>query len=174
MALVGLPGVGKSTIGRRLAAHLERDFFDTDELIEKQVGLTVAEIFEQRGEAGFRRLESLALLQVADEALSAVVATGGGIVTSPDSRDFLRQRTFAVFLRSPPQALVARIARSSKRPLLRAGDVGAKLALLHEQRVPLYRNVASLEIDIAGQSSSRVARLIADSLAQFANAAQDR
>ena len=148
IALVGLPAVGKSTIGRRLAALLGRAFYDTDDVVEATTGRSIASIFEQDGELRFRDFETRALEQIEQLQEASVIATGGGIVTAEPSRRFLTNRTFAVYLRSPPGRLLTRLGRSNRRPMFRSGDVAKKIADLHTQRDPLYRAVARLEVDV--------------------------
>ena len=149
ICLVGLPAVGKSTIGKGLAARLGIAFYDTDELVEETAGRTVGRIFEQEGEARFRELESEALHRVGHSRHAAVIATGGGIVTFEPNRQFLARSAFAIYLRSPLELLVRRLARSNRRPLFQSGDIAARLAGLHGQRDALYLSVARMAVDVA-------------------------
>jgi shikimate kinase len=149
ICLVGLPAVGKSTIGKSLAARLGIAFYDTDELVEESAGRSVGSIFEQDGESRFRELESDALHRVAHGQHAAVVATGGGIVTFEPNRQFLARNAFVIYLRSPLEPLVRRLARSDRRPLFQSADIAARLAALHEQRHALYLGVAHMAIDVA-------------------------
>lgn len=153
IALVGLPGVGKSTVGKRLALELGRVFIDTDAWIEATTGHSVQTLFEQQGEAAFRVLEGHALKDIAQQHPDAVIATGGGIVVVQAHCDFLRSRACTVYLNASETTLLARLKRNpNKRPLFRSGDVAAKLARMNEERRPLYRAVARLTCDLDGRS----------------------
>lgn len=174
IALVGLPGVGKSSIGRRLARRLDRSFVDTDRAIEERLGCTIAELFEKEGEPRFRALEreTLAALLTGDDARAGlVVATGGGIVLDPTNRERLRAEAVTVYLRSAPQALLSRHRNDGRRPLLRGDDVGAVLMRLHAERDPLYREVAAHTVDAEGGTVPRLAACIASLVERPATAA---
>jgi len=147
IALVGLPGVGKSTIGRRLARVMGRTLLDTDAMVEAAAGLSIAEIFEREGEPVFRELEAAALARCMTHGSESVISTGGGIVLAPRNRTCLATETFAIYLRVPAERLISRLARG-QRPAFRSGDVAGKLSILEEQRDPLYRAVASLTLDV--------------------------
>lgn len=141
ISLVGLPGVGKSTIGRRVAQRLGLAFVDCDARFEALLGEPIAAFFEREGEAAFRDHEQALLGEVLGEA-DAVVATGGGVVLRADNRRLLRERTVCVYLSAPPSALLPRLVRNQRRPLLRVADPEARLVELAETRDPLYREVA--------------------------------
>jgi shikimate kinase len=159
IALVGLSGAGKSTVGPRLAGRLGMPLLDTDALVAAAAGMPVAAIFAARGEAAFRDLEAAALA----EALAGqpvVLATGGGAVLREASRALLRARAFVVWLDAPDAALLARLrASAEERPLL-AGDAAARLAALRAARGPLYAEVAHLAVDTAGLSPAEVVERI--------------
>jgi shikimate kinase len=169
IALVGLPAVGKSTIGRRLALSMERVFYDTDDLVEDIAGRSIVDIFEKEGEPRFRELEGIALERIHRRKQAAVVATGGGIVSAERSRDFLARRAFSIYLRSSQSRIVARLSRSNKRPLFSSGNVSDTLARLHAQRDPLYRAVARLTVDVGSSSMATVLATIAERLAYVAS-----
>lgn len=114
--LTGFMGAGKSTVGRHLAEILGWPFVDLDEMIARQAGESVAEIFQRSGEAEFRRLEAAALRSL-DEIERVVVATGGGVMTSNENRDWMQQRGLSVWLDVPLTVLTDR---------LRAGPPGAR------------------------------------------------
>ena len=153
VSLVGLPGVGKSTLGARLAKRLELPFVDCDALIEKQFGAPIAEFFEREGEAAFRDHEAAVL---ADQlALGmAVVATGGGAVVRAGNRRLLRERSICFYLRAEPDALLVRLGRSTRRPLLQVADLESRLMALFREREPFYLDVASFVIETKGRSSA--------------------
>jgi shikimate kinase len=161
VVLVGLMGTGKSTVGKKLATALAYDFFDTDAEIERRIGSTVAEIFEQHGEAFFRAAEEEVLAELLGRAAPMVMATGGGVVLSETNRSRLGPPHHVVWLRAEVRTLVSRMTPkgAAKRPLL-AGDVGSRLAEMAEARSDLYRQVAMTIVDVDDLSSERVCEII--------------
>jgi shikimate kinase len=144
--LVGMPGSGKSTVGRELAGRLGVPFVDLDERIEREAGSTVPEIFRHEGEASFRALEASALVKSSMED-PAVIACGGGVVLEPANRITLRNTGVAVFLDVPLDELRRRVEPTSDRPLIRKeGDLDE----LFESRGPLYREFAAHVVDASG------------------------
>lgn len=144
--LVGMPGAGKSVVGRELAGRLGVPFVDLDTEIERAQGRSVPELFEAIGEAGFRALEAEALTE-ASMADPSVVACGGGVVLEPANRITLRNTGTAVFLDVPLEQLRARVTPAADRPLIRAsGDLERLLA----EREPLYREFAAHVVDASG------------------------
>ena len=137
IALVGLMGVGKTTVGRRLAKRLGRRFFDSDEEIEKASGRTVAGYFRDHGEAAFRAGE----LRVIERLLAEpdiVLATGGGAFIHPDTHAALKERAITVWLKGDFETIMERVSKKDTRPLLRVADPRAKMRELMEQRHPIY------------------------------------
>ncbi|WP_057882948.1 shikimate kinase [Tsuneonella troitsensis] len=137
VALVGLMGVGKSTVGRKLAALIGADFVDADEAIEEAAGMTVSEMFERFGEAHFRDGERRVIARLIDEG-HGVIATGGGAFVNDETRALLIGRAIAVWIDCPIDILVERTARRDTRPLLKAGDPGEILRRLHRERAGFY------------------------------------
>jgi shikimate kinase len=137
VVLVGLMGVGKSTVGRRLAAMLGRDFVDADEEIEKAAQRSIPEIFEDFGEAYFRDGERRVIARLIEEN-GGVIATGGGAFVDPDTRALILERAIAVWIDCSIETLVERTSRRDTRPLLRNGDPREILTKLFEQRQPFY------------------------------------
>jgi len=160
VVLVGLPGSGKSTTGRRLAKILAVPFADSDDLVEHCAGRSVREIFAGSGEAEFRRIEAVAVLAALTQ-FEGVLALGGGALSAAETRDALAaSRIPVVSLRAPLATLVLRVGDGHTRPLL-AGDPAARLAALAEQREPLYREVATFTVDTEHRTPARVAATIA-------------
>jgi shikimate kinase len=141
--LVGMMGAGKTTVGKKLAKTLGWAFADLDRVIEKSTGVTVATIFEIEGEAGFRSRESQALFQCGREE-KQVVATGGGVVLSPQNRACLSAGGLVVYLHAAPELLYERTRHDKGRPLLQVADPLARIRTLVERRDPLYREVADI------------------------------
>lgn len=155
--LVGPPGAGKSTIGRRLARLRNLDFVDSDNEIEARCGVDIGFIFEKEGEDGFRDRETR-MLDELSERNNVLLATGGGSVMRDDNRRMLASRGFVVYLLATVDQQLARTQHSSKRPLLNTGDRRATLEQLFAVRDPLYREVADLVIETQGRQAKSVAR----------------
>lgn len=137
VVLVGLMGVGKSTIGRRLATALRRDFVDADEAIERAANRTIAEIFAAHGEGYFRDGERRVIARLIAER-RGVIATGGGAFVDPETRALILQQGIAIWLDSDLATLVERTSRNDNRPLLRNGDPEDILRNLQQTRAPFY------------------------------------
>ena len=151
IALVGLPGSGKSTVGRQLARRLQVAFVDSDHAIEAQIGLSIREYFEREGEDRFRDMEEAVIDELTQEQ-KGVLATGGGTVLRTANRQRLRERTQVVYLSSSPDELFRRLRHDVNRPLLQVADPQNRLRDLHTLRDPLYRQTANFVIE-AGRSS---------------------
>ncbi len=135
--LVGLMGAGKTRIGKRLAERLNLPFIDTDHAIEEETGKTIADLFAALGEPGFRDGERRMIARLLEQPIS-IIAAGGGAFLDPATRERIRTRAVSVWLRADLDTLVARTARSNRRPLLEGVDRRAKLAELMEVRYPIY------------------------------------
>ncbi|MCB0943038.1 MAG: shikimate kinase [Mycobacterium sp.] len=160
--LVGLPGSGKSTIGRRLAKAMGLTLLDTDAAIEEKTGRTVAEIFAADGEPGFRRIEE----QVVREALQThdgILSLGGGAVTTPGVRDALAAQT-VVYLEISAAEGVRRTGGNTVRPLLAGPDRAEKYRALMNERIPLYRRVATIRVNTNRRNPGAVVRYIVSRL----------
>jgi shikimate kinase len=137
IVLVGLMGVGKSTVGRRLAAMLHRGFVDADDAIEEAAQRTIPEIFEEFGEPYFRDGERRVIARLIDEA-AGVIATGGGAFVDAETRTLILERAIAVWIDCDVDTLVERTSRRDTRPLLKNGDPKAILARLASERRDFY------------------------------------
>ncbi len=158
VVLVGPPGAGKSTIGRKLARELGVQLYDTDAGIEEQTGRTIADIFATDGEAEFRKIEEQVVRRaVLDEP--GVVSLGGGAVLSENTRALLREHT-VVYLEISVAEGLRRTGTSNARPLLNGADPGAKYRELMRRRRPLYREVATVRVRTDGRSPGRVVKMI--------------
>jgi shikimate kinase len=159
IALVGLPGSGKSTVGRQLARRLQLPFFDSDHVIEERLGYSIREAFERDGEAYFRDLEE-AVLNELSQIPSSVVSTGGGAVLRPATRQRLRDRGQVVYLNSSPDELFRRLRHDVNRPLLQVADPLTRLRDLYTTRDPLYRETAHFVIETGRPSVATLVNMI--------------
>ena len=137
IVLVGLMGVGKSTVGRRLARRLGLPFVDTDSAIEDAAGYSAAEVFERYGEEDFRDGERRLVARLVNGHVG-VIATGGGVFVDPRTRELLNERAITVWLDAPVEVLSKRTARRDTRPLLRTADPKATLERLADERRSFY------------------------------------
>jgi shikimate kinase len=160
--LVGLPGSGKSTIGRRLAKALGVRMLDTDAVIEQQTGRSIADIFATDGEKEFRRIEE-AVVRAALAEYDGILSLGGGAVTTPGVREALVGHT-VVFLEISAAEGVRRTGGNTVRPLLAGPDRAAKFRALMSQRVPLYRRVATIRVNTNRRNPGAVVRHIVSRL----------
>ncbi len=160
--LIGMPGSGKSTIGRRLAKSLGVSMLDTDSVIEQTDGRTIPEIFTTDGEKGFRRIEE----QVIRDTLvshDGVLSLGGGAITSPGVREALSGHT-VIYLEISATEGIRRTGGTTVRPLLAGGDRAEKFRALMSQRVPLYRKAATLRVNTNRRNPGAVVRYIVSRL----------
>jgi shikimate kinase len=141
ISLVGLMGVGKSTIGRRLATRLNLDFVDADSEIEEAAGLTINEIFERFGEDHFRDGERRVIARLFD-GRPKVIATGGGAFMNEETRAMMLDQSITVWIDADIDTLAERVARKDNRPLLRGRDARQVLGELAEKRNPFYAMAA--------------------------------
>ncbi len=160
LALVGLMGAGKSTVGRECARRLARPFVDTDDVAVELSGLRdVAEIFAAGGEQLFRTHERSAVADVCVSPEPLVIACGGGVVLDSQNRKALRASSVVVWLRAPVAELVKRCGDGSTRPLLR-GDPAAALTRLERLRAPAYEAAAHCVVETEGLDRAAVAEVV--------------
>jgi shikimate kinase len=151
VVLVGPMGSGKTSVGRRLACVLKRDFFDSDFEIVARTGVSIDHIFDVEGEQGFRKRETQMLADLC-EIKNIVIATGGGIVISPKNREMLKHDNFVVYLSSTIEQLLKRTMNSKSRPLLEQSSNREKtIRDLVLKRESLYKQVADVVIDTTGK-----------------------
>jgi shikimate kinase len=160
IALVGMMGAGKSSIGRRLAARLNVAFRDADSEIETAAGCTIPEIFERYGEPAFRDCERKVISRLIVEP-PHVLATGGGAFMDAETRAQIKAHAVSVWIRAPVEVLLARVKRKENRPLLKTGDPHEILTRLLKEREPVYA-LADLVCDSEnGPHAENVERLLA-------------
>lgn len=159
LALVGMPGSGKSTVGRYLSRRLGLPFFDSDHVIEERLGCSIREFFEREGEQAFRDVEE-EVIRGLSVAASGVLATGGGAVLREANRRCLREAGHVVYLRSTPEEIVRRVRHDTQRPLLQGGDPLGRLRTLYAERDPLYRETAHFIIETGRPSVPTLVNMI--------------
>ncbi|APV43544.1 shikimate kinase [Dehalogenimonas formicexedens] len=164
ISLIGFMGSGKSTVGKRLARRLERDFIETDRLIEERAGMPVGDIFQERGETWFRDAEQEVIKGISDSAQNAVIACGGGAVIRQANIEQLKRCSVVVYLETPIPALKERLASSRKRPLLNRPDRDTVIEELHEARRPVYEAAADVTVKTGKRPFAAVISEIIDRL----------
>lgn len=159
ISLVGMPGGGKSTVGRHLARHLQTRFLDADHEIERHVDCSIRVYFEKAGEESFRDIEQEVISQLVEQQ-GAVIATGGGAVLREATRRLLHERTTVVYLRSTPEELFRRLRHDTHRPLLQVSDPLRKLRKLYAERDPLYRRTSHFIIETGRPSVHTLVNMV--------------
>jgi shikimate kinase len=159
LALIGLPGSGKSTVGHQLARRLGLPFRDSDHEIESRIGCTIREFFEREGEPAFRDIEEEVIRELTDGS-PAVLATGGGAVLRAANRQRLRDSAHVVYLRSSPDELYRRLRHDRHRPLLQVADPLQRLRTLYDERDPLYRETCHFVIETGRPSVATLVNMV--------------
>jgi shikimate kinase len=154
--LVGMPGCGKSTLGRLLSKRLGKPFYDADVELERRLGVTIPVIFELEGEPGFRDREETVLADLVLQS-NVIVSTGGGVILRPSNRERLKQGGTVLYLHATPATLWERTRHSKHRPLLQAPDPFARVQELYATRDALYREVADTVVESDREQVSRLA-----------------
>ncbi len=167
VVLIGMPGAGKTTVGRRVAKRLGEQFLDADDAIEERYHRTVAELFAEDGEPGFR-IKEAETIGVTLQQFDGVLALGGGALLRADTRERLRQAadagTHVVLLTASVRSLTVRVGSGASRPLL-AGNVRARLQALAAERSELFAALATSVVDTDGVNRQGVVGLVADAVA---------
>ena len=171
-ALVGMPGSGKSTVGRQLAHRAGVAFIDLDHRLELTIGTTIRAFFEAEGEARFRDLESEVLAEVIRQPGGLVLSTGGGAVLRPANRELLRELGNVLYLRAAPEEIYKRVKHDKTRPLLQGGNPMDKLRELYAVRDVLYRETAHFVIETGRPTVSTLVNMVMMQL-EMAAGAQD-
>ena len=147
IVLIGYMGSGKSTIGEKTARSLGMEFLDTDVLIEQQEGMTISELFAQKGEAYFRQKETEVIKELKKEKKKMVLATGGGLPMKEENQVLLKELGRVVYLKASVDTLVERLKEDTTRPLLKEGDLRKKIETMLEIRNPIYEKVADIVLE---------------------------
>jgi shikimate kinase len=156
---VGLMGAGKTTVGRAVARRLQRSFIDSDHEIEARTGARIPVIWELEGEEGFREREAHVIEELSRRD-GIVLATGGGAILRPETRNHLKNRGLVIYLRANPHDLWQRTRRDKNRPLLQTEDPKARLEELYEVRDPLYRECAHFVIETGRPSVNGLVNMV--------------
>lgn len=144
-------GAGKSSVGKRLARHLHRKFYDCDKILEERTGVAISTIFDLEGEVGFRQRETKILEELV-RLNNAVIATGGGVVLRDANIKLIKTHGVAIYLRASVQSQLKRTRHDKKRPLLQTRDRHATLEKLAKQRNPIYDKMADIIINTDNQT----------------------
>lgn len=160
--LIGPMGAGKSTIGRTLAKELKLDFFDSDEVIESRAGASIAWIFDVEGEEGFRRREQKVIDELTQKN-NIVLATGGGVIMTPENRNALAARGTVIYLKTSIQQQYERTKRDTKRPQLQTDNLEERLEYLRDEREPLYEELA----DVSFETDRLTVKAVANNIVKY-------
>lgn len=159
ISLVGLPGSGKSTVGRYLSRRLDIPFFDCDLEIEHQIGCSIRDYFERSGEESFRDIEASVVRRLT-LLPAGVISTGGGAVGRADNREILHASSRVIYLHSTPDEVFRRLRHDQSRPLLQVADPMGRLRDMYSVRDPLYREAAHIVIETGRPSVSSLVNTI--------------
>lgn len=160
--LIGPMGAGKSTIGRTLAKELKLAFYDSDEVIEERAGASVAWIYDIEGEDGFRKREQKVIDELTQKH-NIVLATGGGVVMTPENRNALAARGTVIFLMTSLKQQYERTKRDTKRPQLQTKDLENRLETLRQEREPYYQELA----DITFETDKLTVKAVANNIIKY-------
>jgi shikimate kinase len=166
LVLVGMPGSGKSTVGRWLAQTTALPFIDLDRRIEEKIGCLIVEFFASESEERFRDVESEALMNIS-HLRNCVLATGGGTVLRQVNRQWLRQQGEVVYLYATPAQLIPRLSQGPTRPLLQVSNPSERLTQLYQARDSLYRETAHHVVLTGTSSANKTAQTIVDTLGKW-------
>lgn len=164
VVLIGLMGAGKSTVGRELASYLGYSFLDTDDELERRMGVDIPTIFDVEGEVGFRKRES-SVVQDMPELKNTVISTGGGAVLLEENRNHLKKAGKIVYLSATVDTLYERTKHSKKRPLLKPETVKSDLKNLLDARESIYLSLADIVVRSGDYEPKEMSKFIADKLA---------
>lgn len=160
VCFIGLPGSGKSTIGRQLARNWGVEFVDSDQVLERHLGCSIKNFFAVHGEQAFRDAEAEVLAELARGQTACVLSTGGGAVLRAENRAVLHKNTTVFYLQSSPEDIARRLRNDTSRPLLQGEDPLKRLRDLLAVRAPLYEETAHFTIDTVRCSTAQVVRKV--------------
>lgn len=160
ISLIGMPGSGKTTVGRQLARRLGVQFLDSDRIIEERIGCSISKFFEREGEEAFRVLEEAALDDLTTTSGGGVLSTGGGAVVRSATRARLRERGQVVYLHALPDDIYRRLRHDTTRPLLQTAQPLERLRSLYAERDPLYRETAHFVMETGRPSVATLVNMV--------------
>lgn len=163
IVLCGFMGCGKSTIGKALSELSGMKFIDTDDFIEENEKMTIAEIFEKHGESHFRFLEKEAAKKLS-AASGFIISTGGGMLLNPETAEIFRETSHIVFLDTPLSVILDRLKNDSSRPLLKRPDKDEYIPRLFEERYKKYLSAADIKVDTADLTAEETAQRILETI----------
>lgn len=162
--LIGFMGSGKSSVGKRLARRLNYHFEDTDQMIEMKAGCTINHIFERKGEAYFRELETAILEEIKSFTTQTVIATGGGMPVAKHNRERLKEIGHVVYLKASKETIVKRLSGDKTRPKLRGDNLSGKVDQLLTIREPIYEEAAHQVVETDSKPFDEIIDLIVNSM----------
>lgn len=162
--LIGFMGCGKSTVGYRLSYKLKKCLIDTDQLIERRAGMSISEIFKQKGEAFFRQMETECLRSLHHELGSRVVSLGGGTPIREENQEIIKSLGKVIYLKASPETIYSRVKHDTRRPLLQCEDPKARIEALLSERGSIYEGVADIVIEVDGKHFKQVVQEVAEAV----------
>lgn len=160
IVLMGFMGAGKTTVGKRLAERISCEFIDTDELIEKEQGKKISDIFAKEGEQAFRNMETGLLRRLQEREDDFVLSIGGGMPMREENRVLLRKLGKVVYLNTSKEEIVKRVSGDTSRPLLQGGELEEKVSALMNEREGIYQETAHMEVVTNGKEPEKIAEEI--------------
>lgn len=164
IVLIGFMGCGKTSVGKRLARRLHYPFIDTDQIIEKKAGCTINQIFERKGEAFFREMETDILQEIRTSYRQTVIATGGGLPVKKQNRELLKEIGHVVYLKTSKETVMKRLSGDTTRPKLRGEDLSRKVDMLLNEREPIYQETADQVIEADNKTFYEIINAIIDTM----------
>lgn len=162
--LIGFMGCGKSTVGYRLSYKLKKCLIDTDQLIEHREGMSISEMFKQKGENYFRQKETECLHSLHQELGSRIVSLGGGTPVREENRAIIKSLGKVVYLKASPDTIYSRVKHDTKRPLLQCENPKARIEAVLTERNPIYESVADIVIEVDGKHIKQVVQEVAEAV----------
>lgn len=156
IVLMGFMGAGKTTLGKALAKDTKILFQDTDELIEKEQGKKISEIFAEEGEQAFREMETRLLESLQGQQKSRILSIGGGMPLKQENRELLRKLGVVVYLKASKETILERVSKNQNRPLLAGEDLEEKVSRLMEEREKIYLETAHQVMDTDGKQITQI------------------
>ncbi|MCI8342760.1 MAG: shikimate kinase [Firmicutes bacterium] len=166
IVLIGFMGCGKTSVGKKVGHKTGYKFIDTDVYIENSEKMAVSEIFAQKGETHFRRLEKELCLSLSEKS-GHVIATGGGIIKSAENAENLKKNGIIVYLKASPHHINKNLFKDNSRPLLSGGNKKEKIKILMFERQLLYESTADITISVSNKSKEKIAENIIKEVRKF-------